>query len=158
VFSSDSPGKLPKVGAIHFHWIRTDGLTSPQFRVEAGLLPLPRQWLLPHRSTGMKIAEPGMFNRTRRSEMVKLGNTSPNTLLDDLAKRELLDMLQVIIAEGGGLSAIRLVLDETKSMPEIRARFAAWQTDRRTVLAAPLVSSQTFSPSADSPKASEAAH
>ena len=87
--------------------------------------------------------------------MVKLGNTSPNTLLDDLAKRELLDMLQVIIAEGGGLSAIRLVLDETKSMPEIRARFAAWQTDRRTVLAAPLVSSQTFSPSADSPKALE---
>lgn len=90
--------------------------------------------------------------------MVKLGNTSPNALLDEHAKRELLDMLQVVISEGGGLSAIRLILDETKSMPDIRARFAAWQSNRRAVLAAPLVSSQAMNQGSDSAIKSELAH
>ncbi|MGE5318740.1 MAG: hypothetical protein ACM3KD_01035 [Hyphomicrobiaceae bacterium] len=44
---------------------------------------------------------------------------------------ELLDMLQTLIDAGCGLSAIHRLLDEAKTMSEIRARFARWQAERR---------------------------
>jgi hypothetical protein len=106
----------------------------------------------------MKFALSSPLNRIWRLEMVKLGNTSPNALLDELEKRELLEMLQVVIAEGGGLATIRLILDEAKTMPDIRARFAAWQSTRRTTLNATTTSSQPMPPTTDSAKAAKFAH
>lgn len=90
--------------------------------------------------------------------MANIRNTTSNALHDDMAKRELLDILQVVIAEGGGLSAIRQILDEAKSMPDIRARFAAWQSTRRSTLKTTTISSQPMPPTADPAKAAKFTH
>lgn len=45
----------------------------------------------------------------------------------DIVESELLDMLQALIDARCGLSAIHQLLDEAKTMAEIRARFARWQ-------------------------------
>ncbi len=58
-------------------------------------------------------------------------NTSPPVAHSDIVESELLDMLETVIDAGGGLSAIRQLLDEAKTMSEIRARFARWQADQR---------------------------
>lgn len=59
--------------------------------------------------------------------MAKSENSIPPATHDDIEKSELMDMLQAVIASGGGLSAIHHLLDEAKTMSEIRSRFAEWQ-------------------------------
>lgn len=59
-------------------------------------------------------------------------NTPPPVAQSDIVESELLDMLETVIDAGGGLSAIRQLLDEAKTMSEIRARFARWQAGQRT--------------------------
>ncbi len=48
----------------------------------------------------------------------------------DIVESELLSMLQTLIDAHCGLSAIHQLLDEAKTMPEIRARFARWQASQ----------------------------
>lgn len=48
----------------------------------------------------------------------------------DIVESELIDMLQTVIDARCGLSAIHQLLDDARSMSEIRARFAQWQAER----------------------------
>jgi len=48
----------------------------------------------------------------------------------DIVESELLHMLQTLIDAHSGLSAIHQLLDEAKTMREIRARFAQWQASQ----------------------------
>ncbi len=48
----------------------------------------------------------------------------------DIVESELLNMLRMLIDAHCGLSAIHQLLDEAKTMPEIRTRFAQWQASR----------------------------
>ena len=73
-----------------------------------------------------------MFNHLDSVDMVKSENTNPPAAHDDIVKSELMEILQAVISGGGGLSAIHHILDEAKTMSEIRTRFAQWQADRRT--------------------------
>lgn len=59
------------------------------------------------------------------------GKTPRPAAQGDIVESELLDMLQTLIDAGCGLSAIHRLLDEAKTMSEIRARFARWQAERR---------------------------
>jgi hypothetical protein len=61
--------------------------------------------------------------------MMKSANTIPQAARDDIVQAELLDILQAIIAAGGGLLAIHRILDEAKTMNDIRTRYIQWQTD-----------------------------
>lgn len=63
--------------------------------------------------------------------MMSARNTPPPVEPSDIAESELLDILQTLIDARGGLSAIHQLLDGAKTMPEIRARFAQWQTEQR---------------------------
>ena len=63
--------------------------------------------------------------------MMPARNTSPPAAQSDIVESELLDMLQTVIDAHCGLSAIHQLLDEAKTMAEIRARFARWQADQR---------------------------
>jgi hypothetical protein len=65
--------------------------------------------------------------------MTQSANTIPQATRDDIVKAELLDMLQAIITAGGGLLAIHRILDEAKTMSDIRTRYIQWQSDKRTV-------------------------
>ncbi len=49
----------------------------------------------------------------------------------DIVESELRDMLQTMIDARCGLSAIHQLLDEAKTMAEIRTRFARWQAGQR---------------------------
>lgn len=60
--------------------------------------------------------------------MMTARNTPPRVRHDDIVESELLTMLQTLIEAHCGLSAIHQLLDEAKTMPEIRARFVQWQT------------------------------
>ena len=62
--------------------------------------------------------------------MVQSQNTNLPAAHDDIVKPELLEILQTVISGGGGLSAIHHILDEAKTMSEIRSRFAQWQANR----------------------------
>jgi hypothetical protein len=66
--------------------------------------------------------------------MMKSANTIPQAARDDIVQAELLDILQAIIAAGGGLLAIHRILDEAKTMNDIRTRYIQWQTDTRAAL------------------------
>lgn len=63
--------------------------------------------------------------------MMPARNTSPPAAHSDIVESELLDMLQAVIDAHCGLSAIHRLLDEAKTMAEIRARFAQWQAAQR---------------------------
>jgi len=63
--------------------------------------------------------------------MMPARKTPPPVEQSDIAESELLDILQRLIDARGGLSAIHQLLDGAKTMPEIRARFAQWQTEHR---------------------------
>jgi len=65
--------------------------------------------------------------------MTKSANTIPQAARGGIVKVELLDILQAIITAGGGLLAIHLILDEAKTMTDIRTRYIQWQTDKRAV-------------------------
>jgi len=58
-------------------------------------------------------------------------NTPPSKSQSDIVESELLDMLQAVVDARGGLSAIHQLLDEARTMSEIRARYAAWQAGQR---------------------------
>lgn len=58
-------------------------------------------------------------------------NTPPSTPQSDIVESELMDMLQAVVDARGGLSAIHQLLDEAKTMSEIRARYARWQAGQR---------------------------
>lgn len=60
-------------------------------------------------------------------------NTAPPAAQSDIVESELYGMLQTIIEARGGLSAIHQLLDEAKTMSEIRDRFARWQADQRAI-------------------------
>ncbi|MHB1084674.1 MAG: hypothetical protein ACYCZA_07525 [Thiobacillus sp.] len=60
-------------------------------------------------------------------------NTPPPAAQGDIVESELFDMLQTLIDARCGLSAIHHLLDEAKTMPEIRARFNQWQTDQSAI-------------------------
>ena len=48
----------------------------------------------------------------------------------DIVESELLAILETVIDAGNGLSEIHQLLDEARTMAEIRARFDQWQADR----------------------------
>ena len=58
-------------------------------------------------------------------------NPPPPAAQSDIVESELYDILQTVIDARCGLSAIHQILDEAKTMSEIRARFAQWQADQR---------------------------
>jgi hypothetical protein len=55
-------------------------------------------------------------------------NTPPSATQGDIVESELLDILQTLIEARCGLSAIHQLLDEAKTMSDIRDRFNQWQT------------------------------
>ena len=63
--------------------------------------------------------------------MMTARNPPPPAAQSDIVESELLDMLQTVIDAHCGLSAIHQLLDEAKTMAEIRARFAQWQAGQR---------------------------
>jgi len=63
--------------------------------------------------------------------MMTARNAPPHAERSDIVESELLDMLQTLIDAHCGLSAIHQLLEEAKTMPEIRARFAQWQASQR---------------------------
>ena len=58
---------------------------------------------------------------------MEAGNTPPHAAHGDIAKAELLAILDRLVEAKCGLSEIYRLLDKAKSMAEIRARFARWQ-------------------------------
>lgn len=65
--------------------------------------------------------------------MIMTRNTLPPAAHGDIVESELLDILQTVIEARCGLSAIHQLLDEAKTMSDIRTRFSQWQTEQRTV-------------------------
>jgi hypothetical protein len=65
--------------------------------------------------------------------MVMTRNTPPPAAHGDIVESELLDILQTVIEARCGLSAIHQLLDEAKTMSDIRTRFDQWQTEQRTI-------------------------
>jgi len=65
--------------------------------------------------------------------MIMTRNTLPPAAHGDIVESELLDILQTVIEARCGLSAIHQLLDEAKTMSDIRTRFSQWQTDQRTI-------------------------
>ncbi len=57
-------------------------------------------------------------------------HTPPPATQSDIVESELLQMLQTLIEARCGLSAIHQLLDDAKTMSEIRTRFAQWQAGR----------------------------
>lgn len=55
----------------------------------------------------------------------------PPAAQSDIVESELYDILQTVIDARCGLSAIHQILDEAKTMAEIRARFTQWQIEQR---------------------------
>ena len=62
--------------------------------------------------------------------MMTPGKTPPAAEQSDIVESELLDILQAVIDARCGLSAIHQLLDEAKTMSEIRARFVHWQIEQ----------------------------
>jgi hypothetical protein len=58
-------------------------------------------------------------------------NTPPSAKQSDIVESDLLDILQTVVDARCGLSAIHRLLDGTKTMSEIRARFIQWQIEQR---------------------------
>ncbi|MBI1285265.1 MAG: hypothetical protein GC183_13170 [Thiobacillus sp.] len=62
--------------------------------------------------------------------MMPSKNTPAPAVPSDIDETELLDILQTVIDARGGLSAIHQLLDDAKTMSEIRARFRQWHDTR----------------------------
>ena len=77
--------------------------------------------------------------------MMMARNTPPPAAQGDIVESELFDMLQTVINARCGLSAIHHLLDEAKTMSEIRARFIQWQADQ------PAIKSQQMAGTPDEP-------
>ena len=60
-------------------------------------------------------------------------NTCPPTAYSDLVESELLEILETLIEARSGLSAIHQLLDEAKTMSDIRTRFSQWQSTQHAV-------------------------
>ncbi|MHB1085256.1 MAG: hypothetical protein ACYCZA_10505 [Thiobacillus sp.] len=60
-------------------------------------------------------------------------NTLPPAARGDIVESELLDMLQTVIEARCGLSAIHHLLDGARTMSDIHARFAQWETNQHAV-------------------------
>jgi hypothetical protein len=58
-------------------------------------------------------------------------NTPHPAAHSDIVESDLLEILRTVIDARGGLSAIHRLLDDAKTMPEIRARFDQWQAEQR---------------------------
>jgi len=56
-------------------------------------------------------------------------NTPQRAQHANLEKTELLNMLDAVITKGGGLLSIHHILNDARSMADIRARFGQWQTE-----------------------------
>ena len=65
--------------------------------------------------------------------MIMTRNTPPPAAHGDIVESELLDILQTVIEARCGLSAIHQLLDEAKTMSDIRTRFSQWQTSQCAV-------------------------
>ncbi len=65
--------------------------------------------------------------------MIMTRNTPPPAAHGDIVESELLDILQTVIEARCGLSAIHQLLDEAKTMSDIRTRFSQWQTNQRSI-------------------------
>ena len=65
--------------------------------------------------------------------MIMIQNTPPPAAHSDIVESELFDILQTVIEARCGLSAIHQLLDEAKTMSDIRTRFSQWQTDQRAI-------------------------
>lgn len=65
--------------------------------------------------------------------MIMTRNTPPPAAHGDIVESELLDILQTVIEARCGLSAIHQLLDEAKTMSDIRTRFSQWQTNQRAI-------------------------
>jgi hypothetical protein len=63
--------------------------------------------------------------------MMPSRNPPPSAEQSDIVESDLLDILQTVVDARCGLSAIHQLLDGTKTMSEIRARFVQWQIDQR---------------------------
>ena len=61
--------------------------------------------------------------------MMTARKTPPPATQSDIVEAELLGILQTMIDANCGLSAIHQLLDEAKTMAEIRARFAQWRAE-----------------------------
>ena len=58
--------------------------------------------------------------------------STPPPAQNDIVESELSEILQTLVDARCGLSAIHQLLDEARTMSEIRARFARWQHDQRS--------------------------
>ncbi len=65
--------------------------------------------------------------------MIMIQSTPPPAAHGDIVESELLDILQTIIETHCGLSVIHQLLDEAKSMSDIRTRFSQWQADQHAI-------------------------
>jgi hypothetical protein len=63
--------------------------------------------------------------------MMPARDTPPSAEQSDIVESDLLDILQTVVDARCGLSAIHQLLDGTKTMSEIRARFVQWQIHQR---------------------------
>jgi hypothetical protein len=57
----------------------------------------------------------------------------PAAAQSDIVESELSEILQTLVDANCGLSAIHQLLDEARTMAEIRARFARWQRDQQSL-------------------------
>lgn len=62
--------------------------------------------------------------------MIMTQNTPPTHKHGGIVKSELLEMLETVIDSRSGLSAIHQLLDEAKTMSDIRSRFNQWQRNQ----------------------------
>ncbi len=63
--------------------------------------------------------------------MMNPGNPPPRAVQGDIDAAELSAMLQTIIEARCGLSAIHHLLDDARTMSDIRERFVQWQSERQ---------------------------
>ena len=63
--------------------------------------------------------------------MMTLRNPHPPAEHSDIVEADLLEILQTVIDARCGLSAIHQLLDDAKTMAEIRARFVQWQAKQQ---------------------------
>ena len=59
--------------------------------------------------------------------MIMTQNSMPTNKHGDIVESELLEILEAVIDSRTGLSAIHQLLDEAKTMSDIRSRFNQWQ-------------------------------
>lgn len=62
--------------------------------------------------------------------MIMTQNSMPTNKHGDIVESELLEILEAVIDSRTGLSAIHQLLDEAKTMSDIRHRFNQWQRNQ----------------------------